>query len=84
MKINEEYYHGLIEEFYDSLEEIKKNDIFIVKIRSQVRDISVADLASTFGVKDEGNKIGSFKEVNRLRGYDETIFIDSLVPNSKL
>lgn len=35
-------------------------------------------------MKNKGNRIGSFKEVNTLRGYDEYDFIDTFVPNSNL
>lgn len=84
MRINEDYYPNLIKEFYESLEEVEKNEVFRVKIRDQMHDISVDKLASAFRIKVEGNMIGSFKEVNRLRGYDETTFIDSLIPNSNL
>lgn len=41
-------------------------------------------LASTFRVDNDGNRVGSFKEVNRLKSYNESAFLETLVPNSNL
>lgn len=41
MRINEDYYANLIKEFYESLEEVEKNEVFRIKIRGQMHDISI-------------------------------------------
>lgn len=84
MKENEEYYLELIEEFYDSLRVIEKNEAFGVKIRGWEYVTFIDMLTSSFQIENDGNRIGSFKEVNRLKGYDESAFMETTVPNNNL
>lgn len=67
-----------------TLKEVKKNEVFKVKIRGQEFPISVDLLAFAFGVDNDGNRVSSFKELNRLRDYDESAFLETLVPNNNL